>query len=138
MAARDCLPSFRSGTLLHGDKYVFVTEASQLGFWSIDQVFSRYRNYEGEKDRPLTEREKTHLNLLMDEATIVVDKFSESDPEQTRWQTRIREGFEGSQVSVVATLGPGAGQPGDPGSRCRRRDHAGRQAGHGRSGAARR
>ena len=35
------------GTLLHGDKYVFVTEASQLGFWSIDQVFSRYRNYEG-------------------------------------------------------------------------------------------
>ena len=37
------------GTLLHGDKYVFVTEASQLGFWSIGQVFSRYRNYEGEK-----------------------------------------------------------------------------------------
>ena len=35
------------GTLLHGDKYVFVTEASQLGFWSIGQVFSRYRNYEG-------------------------------------------------------------------------------------------
>ena len=46
------------GTLLHGDKYVFVTEASQLGFWSIDQVFSRYRNYEGEKDRPLTEQGK--------------------------------------------------------------------------------
>jgi hypothetical protein len=91
------------GTLLHGDKYVFVTEASQLGFWSIDQVFSRYRNYEGEKDRPLTEREKKHLNGLMDEATIVVDKFSENDPEQARWLTRIREGFEGTQVSVVAT-----------------------------------
>ena len=91
------------GTLLHGDKYVFVTEASQLGFWSIDQVFSRYRNYEGEKDRPLTEREKKHLNGLMDEATIVVDKISESDPEQARWLTRIREGFEGTQVSVVAT-----------------------------------
>ena len=91
------------GTLLHGDKYVFVTEASQLGFWSIDQVFSRYRNYEGEKDRPLTEREKKHLNGLMDEATIVVDKFSENDPEQARWLTRIREGFEGTQVSVVAS-----------------------------------
>jgi hypothetical protein len=91
------------GTLLHGDKYVFVTEASQLGFWSIDQVFSRYRNYEGEKDRPLTERERTHLNLLMDEATIVVDKFSDTDPEQARWLTRIREGFEGTQVSVVAS-----------------------------------
>ena len=91
------------GTLLHGDKYVFVTEASQLGFWSIDQVFSRYRNYEGEKERPLTEREKTHLNLLMDEATIVVDKFNNNDPEQARWLTRIREGFEGTQVSVVAT-----------------------------------
>jgi len=37
------------GTLLHGDKYVFVTEASQLGFWSIGQVFSRYRNYAGER-----------------------------------------------------------------------------------------
>jgi hypothetical protein len=91
------------GTLLHGDKYVFVTEASQLGFWSIDQVFSRYRNYEGEKDRPLSEREKKHLNGLMDEATIVVDKFSENDSEQARWLTRIREGFEGTQVSVVAT-----------------------------------
>ena len=91
------------GTLLHGDKYVFVTEASQLGFWSIDQVFSRYRNYEGEKDRPLAEPEKKHLNGLMDEATIVVDKFSENDPEQARWLTRIREGFEGTQVSVVAT-----------------------------------
>jgi hypothetical protein len=91
------------GTLLHGDKYVFVTEASQLGFWSIDQVFSRYRNYDGEKDRPLSEREKKHLNGLMDEATIVVDKFSEDDPEQARWLTRIREGFEGTQVSVVAT-----------------------------------
>ena len=91
------------GTLLHGDKYVFVTEASQLGFWSIDQVFSRYRNYDGEKDRPLTERERRHLNGLMDEATIVVDKFSENDPEQARWLTRIREGFEGTQVSVVAT-----------------------------------
>ena len=39
----------------------------------------------------------------MDEATIVVDKFSDSDPEQVRWLTRIREGFEGTQVSVVAT-----------------------------------
>ena len=91
------------GTLLHGDKYVFVTEASQLGFWSIGQVFSRYRNYEGEKERPLTEQEMKHLNELMDEATIVVDKFAESDPEQARWLTRIRESFEGTQVSVVAT-----------------------------------
>lgn len=91
------------GTLLHGDKYVFVTEASQLGFWSIGQVFSRYRNYEGEKDRPLTEPEKKHLNGLMDEATIVVDKFSDSDPEQVKWYARIREGFEGTQVSVVAS-----------------------------------
>jgi MinD-like ATPase involved in chromosome partitioning or flagellar assembly len=91
------------GTLLHGDKYVFVTEASQLGFWSIGQVFSRYRNYEGERDRPLSERDRTHLNLLMDEATIVVDKFIESDPEQARWLARIREAHEGSQVSVVAT-----------------------------------
>ena len=91
------------GTLLHGDKYVFVTEASQLGFWSIGQVFSRYRNYEGERDRPLSERERTHLNLLMDEATIVVDKFVETDPEQARWFARIREAHEGTQVSVVAT-----------------------------------
>jgi hypothetical protein len=91
------------GTLLHGDKYVFVTEASQLGFWSIGQVFSRYRNYEGEKERPLTEPEMAHLNGLMDEATIIVDKFIESDPEQARWYTRICESFEGSQVSVVAT-----------------------------------
>jgi hypothetical protein len=91
------------GTLLHGDKYVFVTEASQLGFWSIGQVFSRYRNYEGEKERPLTEQEMAHLNGLMDEATVVVDKFIESDPEQARWYTRICESFEGSQVAVVAT-----------------------------------
>ncbi len=91
------------GTLLHGDKYVFVTEASRLGFWSIGQVFSRYRNYEGEKDRPLAEREKKHLNTLMDEATIVVDKFVESDPEQVRWLAEIRESFAGTQVSVVAT-----------------------------------
>jgi MinD-like ATPase involved in chromosome partitioning or flagellar assembly len=91
------------GTLLHGDKYVFVTEASQLGFWSIDQVFSRYRNYEGEKDRPLSEREQRHLNSLMDEATIVVDKFNQNDPEQARWYGRIREGFEGTQATVVAT-----------------------------------
>jgi MinD-like ATPase involved in chromosome partitioning or flagellar assembly len=91
------------GTLLHGDKYVFVTEASQLGFWSIDQVFSRYRNYEGEKDRPLSEGEQKHLNSLMDEATIVVDKFNQSDPEQARWYGRIREGFEGTQVTVIAT-----------------------------------
>ena len=91
------------GTLLHGDKYVFVTEASQLGFWSIDQVFSRYRNYEGEKDRPLSERERHHLNSLMDEATIVVDKFNQADPEQARWYGRIREGHEGTQVTVVPT-----------------------------------
>ncbi|HXZ77304.1 MAG TPA: hypothetical protein VEH31_41425, partial [Streptosporangiaceae bacterium] len=91
------------GTLLHGDKYVFVTEASQLGFWSIGQVFSRYRNYEGEKDRPLTEQEIRHLNRLMDEATVVVDKFAESDPEQARWHNRIRESFDGTQVSVIAT-----------------------------------
>ena len=91
------------GTLLHGDKYVFVTEASQLGFWSIGQVFSRYRHYEGEKERPLTEQEMKHLNGLMDEATVVVDKFAESDPEQARWLAQIRESFEGPHVSVVAT-----------------------------------
>jgi MinD-like ATPase involved in chromosome partitioning or flagellar assembly len=91
------------GTLLHGDQYVFVTEASQLGSWSIRQVFSRYRNYEGEKDRPLTEQEIRHLNRLMDEATVVVDKFVETDPEQARWHTQIRESFEGTQVSVIAT-----------------------------------
>jgi MinD-like ATPase involved in chromosome partitioning or flagellar assembly len=91
------------GTLLHGDKYVFVTEASELGFWSIGQVFSRYRNYEGEKDRPLTEQEIRHLNRLMDEATVVVDKFAESDPEQARWHNRICESFDGTQVSVIAT-----------------------------------
>jgi hypothetical protein len=91
------------GTLLHGDKYVFVTEASQLGFWSIGQVFSRYRNYAGEKERPLTEPEMAHLGGLMDEATVIVDKFIETDPEQARWYTRICESFEGSQVSVVAT-----------------------------------
>jgi len=91
------------GTLLHGDKYVFVTEASQLGYWSIDQVFSRYRNYRGEKDRPLTEQEMRHLTRLMDEATVVVDKFADNDPEQARWHARICESFEGSRVSVVAT-----------------------------------
>jgi MinD-like ATPase involved in chromosome partitioning or flagellar assembly len=91
------------GTLLHGDKYVFVTEASQLGYWSIGQVFSRYRNYQGEKDRPLTEQEMEHLNMLMDEATVVVDKFIGSDPEQARWHARICESFEGTRVSVVAT-----------------------------------
>jgi hypothetical protein len=91
------------GTLLHGDKYVFVTEASQLGYWSIGQVFSRYRNYEGEPERPLTETEMKHLNGLMDEATVVVDKFIETDPEQARWYSRICESFEGTQVSVVAT-----------------------------------
>jgi MinD-like ATPase involved in chromosome partitioning or flagellar assembly len=89
------------GTLLHGDKYVFVTEASQLGYWSIGQVFSRYRNYEGEKERPLTEAEMKHLIGLMDEATIVVDKYTESDPEQARWYSRICESFEGTQVTVV-------------------------------------
>ncbi len=91
------------GTLLHGDKYAFVTEASQLGYWSIGQVFSRYRNYEGEKERPLTEREMAHLNRLMDEATVIVDKFVKTDPEQVRWHNRICESFEGTQVSVVAT-----------------------------------
>ena len=91
------------GTLLHGDKYVFVTEASQLGFWSVGQVFSRYRNYEGEKERPLTEQEMKHLAGLMDEATVIVDKFVESDPEQVRWLTRICEAFDGTQVSVIAT-----------------------------------
>jgi len=91
------------GTLLHGDKYVFVTEASQLGYWSIGQVFGRYRNYQGEKDRPLTEQEMNHLNMLMDEATVVVDKFAESDPEQARWHARICESFEGTRASVVAT-----------------------------------
>src|SRR5262245_52918325 len=91
------------GTLLHGDKYVFVTEASQLGYWSIGQVFGRYRNYQGEKDRPLTEQEMNHLNRLMDEATVVVDKFSDRDPEQARWHARICESFEGTRVSVVAT-----------------------------------
>jgi MinD-like ATPase involved in chromosome partitioning or flagellar assembly len=91
------------GTLLHGDKYVFVTEASQLGFWSIDQVFSRYRNYAGEKDRPLTEQETKHLTGLMDEATVVVDKFADTDPEQARWYAQICESFTGTQVSVVAT-----------------------------------
>jgi hypothetical protein len=91
------------GTLLHGDKYVFVTEASQLGFWSIDQVFSRYRNYAGEKDRPLTEQEKKHLTGLMDEATVVVNKFADTDPEQVEWYAQICESFTGTQVSVVAT-----------------------------------
>jgi MinD-like ATPase involved in chromosome partitioning or flagellar assembly len=91
------------GTLLHGDKYVFVTEASQLGFWSIGQVFSRYRNYEGEKERPLTAQEMKHLNELMDEATVVVDKFAESDPEQVQWLAQIHESFKGTKVSVVAT-----------------------------------
>jgi MinD-like ATPase involved in chromosome partitioning or flagellar assembly len=91
------------GTLLHGDKYVFVTEASQLGYWSIGQVFSRYRNYQGERDRPLSELEMKHLNMLMDEATVVVDKFVDSDPEQARWHGRICESFEGTRVSVVAT-----------------------------------
>ena len=81
----------QAGTLLHADKYVFVTEASQPGFWSIGQVFSRYRNYEGEKERPLTEQEMKHLNGLIDAATVVVDKFAESDPEQVLWLAQIRE-----------------------------------------------
>src|SRR5260370_14826618 len=84
------------GTLLHGDKYAFVTEASQLGYWSIGQVFSRYRNFEGERERPLTEREMEHLGGLMDEATIIIDKFVDSDPEQVRWHNRICESFEGT------------------------------------------
>jgi len=32
-----------------------------------------------------------------------VDKFAESDPEQVHWLAQIRESFEGTQVSVVAT-----------------------------------
>jgi MinD-like ATPase involved in chromosome partitioning or flagellar assembly len=91
------------GTLLHGDKYVFVTEASQLGYWSIGQVFSRYRNYEGERERPLTDQEMKHLNELMDEATVIVDKFVSDDPEQARWYDRIRESFDGTQVSVAVS-----------------------------------
>jgi len=93
----------QAGTLLHADKYVFVTEASELGFWSIGQVFSRYRNYEGDKERPLTEQEMKHLSRLIDEATVVVDKFVESDPEQVLWLAQIRESLEGTRVSVVAT-----------------------------------
>src|SRR5215831_8798859 len=91
------------GTLLHGDKYVFVTEASHLGFWSIGQVFSRYRNYEGEKERPLSNQERRHLIGLMDEATVVVDKYVDRDPEQVKWYTQICERFENTGVSVVAT-----------------------------------
>ena len=91
------------GTLLHGDKYVFVTEASRLGLWSIGQVFSRYRNYVGDKDRPLTQQERKHLTGLMDEATVVVDKFADSDPERARWYAQICESFTGTKVSVVAT-----------------------------------
>ncbi len=44
-----------------------------------------------------------HLNGLMDEATVVVDKFVESDPEQVQWLAQIRESFKGTKVSVVAT-----------------------------------
>ena len=44
-----------------------------------------------------------HLNGLIDEATVVVDKFAESDPEQVRWLAQIRESSEGTRVSVVAT-----------------------------------
>jgi MinD-like ATPase involved in chromosome partitioning or flagellar assembly len=91
------------GTLLHGDKYVFVTEASRLGFWSIGQVFSRYRNYEGEKGRPLSNQERKHLIGLMDEATVVVDKYVDRDPEQIKWYAQICERFENTGVSVVAT-----------------------------------
>jgi MinD-like ATPase involved in chromosome partitioning or flagellar assembly len=91
------------GTMLHGDKYVFVTEASQLGFWSINQVFSRYRNYEGEKERPLSEQQRRHLVGLVDEATVVVDKYVDRDPEQVKWYAAICESFEGTSVSVVAT-----------------------------------
>jgi hypothetical protein len=39
----------------------------------------------------------------MDEATVVVDKFAASDSEQVHWLAQIRESFEGTQVSVVAT-----------------------------------
>ncbi len=39
----------------------------------------------------------------MDEATIVVNKFAENDPEQVRWLAQIRESFERPHVSVVAT-----------------------------------
>jgi len=44
-----------------------------------------------------------HLNELMDEATVVVDKFAESDPEQVQWLAQIRESLAGTRVSVVAT-----------------------------------
>ena len=66
-------------------------------------MFSRYRNYEGEKERPLSEREMSHLRGLMDEATIVVDKLVADDPEQARWYARICENFDGTRVSVVAS-----------------------------------
>lgn len=66
-------------------------------------MFSRYRNYAGEIDRPLGERERKHLTGLMDEATVVVDKYVDSDPEQARWYAGICERFEGTRVSVVAT-----------------------------------
>ena len=127
------------GTLLHGDKYVFVTEASQLGYWSIGQVFSRYRNYEGEKERPLTEAEMKHLRGLMDEATIVVDKFIETDPEQVRWHTRICEASRAPRCRWSRPRGTRrwpTGWPLDLGAVSR--GDARRQAGHGRGGAARR
>ena len=44
-----------------------------------------------------------HLNALTDEATVVVNKYAESDPLQAHWLAQIRESFEGTQVSVVAT-----------------------------------
>jgi hypothetical protein len=61
-------------------------------------VFSRYRNYEGEKERPLTEREMKHLNALMDAATVVVNKYAESNPLQVHWLAQIRKSFEGTRV----------------------------------------
>jgi hypothetical protein len=39
----------------------------------------------------------------MDEATVVVDKYVDRDPEQVRWYAEICERFENTGVSVVAT-----------------------------------
>jgi hypothetical protein len=39
----------------------------------------------------------------MDEATVVVDKYVDRDPEQVRWYAQMCERFENTGVSVVAT-----------------------------------
>ncbi len=89
------------GTLLHGEKYVFVRRRA-AGVLVIGQVFSRYRNYEGEKERPLAEREMKHLNALMDEATVVVNSSRKRPTAGPLARSDPRE-LEGTQVSVVAT-----------------------------------